>query len=165
MPRSTDVQFLGAAGAVPLAVPAVRILAADPPLEVSTNTYPWGTFATRNGRAFQPRSDETLDAIAAAGLTGYEPALTDVAELDGLGPRLQARGLRMPSLYASGPLHDEALAPASVENVLRIARRAATMGTRIIVTNPTPIRWRRTGEQDRRPDSLAGGSPGFINEV
>ncbi len=91
--------------------------------------------------AFQPRSDETLDAIAAAGLTGYEPALTDVAELDGLGPRLQARGLRMPSLYASSTLHDEALAPASVENVLRIARRAATMGTRIIITNPTPIRW------------------------
>ena len=93
--------FLGAAGAVPLAVPAVRTLAADPPLEVSTNTYPWGTFAARDGRAFQPRADETLDAIAAAGLTGYEPALTDVAELDGLGPRLQARGLRMPSLYAS----------------------------------------------------------------
>jgi len=141
MPPIDRRTFLGAAGAVPLAVPALRTLAADPPLEVSTNTYPWGTFATRDGRAFQPRSDETLDAIAAAGLTGYEPALTDAAELDGLGPRLQARGLRMPSLYASSTLHDEALAPASVENVLRIARRAATMGTRIIVTNPTPIRW------------------------
>ena len=141
MPPIDRRTFLGAAGAVPLAVPALRTLAADPPLEVSTNTYPWGTFATRDGRAFQPRSDETLDAIAAAGLTGYEPALTDAAELDGLGPRLQARGLRMPSLYASSTLHDETLAPASVENVLRIARRAATMGTRIIVTNPTPIRW------------------------
>ena len=126
---------------MPLAIPAVRTLAADGPVEVSTNTYPWGTFATRDGRAFQPRSDETLDAIAAAGLTGYEPALTDVAELDGLGPRLQARGLRMPSLYAGSELHDEGLAPASAEHVLRIARRAATMGTRIIVTNPTPIRW------------------------
>jgi inosose dehydratase len=67
------------------------------------------TFAARDGRPFDPRSDETLDAIAAAGLTGYEPALTDVTELDGLGPRLQARGLRMPSLYASSTLHDEAL--------------------------------------------------------
>ena len=141
MPPIDRRTFLGTAGAVPLAVPVVRTLAADPPIEVSTNTYPWGTFATRDGRAFQQRSDETLDAIAAAGLTGYEPALTDVAELDGLGPRLQARGLRMPSLYASSTLHDETLAPASVENVLRIARRAATMGTRIIVTNLTPIRW------------------------
>ena len=141
MPPIDRRTFLGAAGAVPLAVPAVRTLAADPPLEVSTNTYPWSTFATRNGRAFQPRSDETLDAIAAAGLTGYEPALTDVAELDGLGPRLQARGLRMPSLYASRYAARRGAGAGQCRE--RPAHRAprGTMGTRIIVTNPTPIRW------------------------
>ena len=53
MPPIDRRTFLGAAAAVPLAVPAVRTLAADPPLEVSTNTYPWGTFATRDGRAFR----------------------------------------------------------------------------------------------------------------
>ena len=140
MPPIDRRAFLGTAGAAALAGPALSS-AGEPLLEISTNTYPWGTFAARDGRPFDPRSDETLDAIAAAGLTGYEPALTDVTELDGLGPRLQARGLRMPSLYASSTLHDEALTQASIENVLRIARRAATMGTRIIVTNPTPIRW------------------------
>jgi len=140
MPPIDRRAFLGTAGAAALAGPALSS-AGEPQLEISTNTYPWGTFAARDGRPFDPRSDETLDAIAAAGLTGYEPALTDVTELDGLGPRLQARGLRMPSLYASSTLHDEALTQASIENVLRIARRAATMGTRIIVTNPTPIRW------------------------
>jgi len=133
--------FLATTGAAALTTTSAPVLAADRPLDVSTNTYPWGTFATRDGRTFDPRSDETLDAIAAAGLTGYEPALTNVAELDGLGPRLQARGLRMPSLYASSVLHDDALSPASIENVLSIARQAATIGTRIIVTNPTPIRW------------------------
>jgi inosose dehydratase len=133
--------FLAAAGAATLAGPAARVLAADRPLDVATNTYPWGTFAGRDGRAFDPRSDETLAAIAAAGLTGYEPAIAEVGEIDGLGPRLRAHGLHMASLYVNSSLHDEASAAASIEHVLGIARRAAPLGTRIVVTNPTPIRW------------------------
>src|SRR5215203_3384613 len=107
MGRTDDPQridrraFLAVAGAAPLAGPVARALAVDGPMEVSTNTYPWGTFASRDGRPFDPRSDETMAAMAAAGVTGYEPAVTEAAELDGLGPRLRAHGLRMPSLYVS----------------------------------------------------------------
>jgi inosose dehydratase len=143
--------FLAAAGAAGVAAPAAvnasvsaraaSVAAAGRPLDVSSNTYPWGTFASRDGRPFEARSDETMAAMAAAGLTGYEPAVTEAAELDGLGPRLRAHGLRMPSLYVSSLLHDEATSAAGVERALGVARRAAELGVRILVTNPSPIRW------------------------
>lgn len=133
--------FLAAAGAVTAAGAFVPARAADRGLEISSNTYPWGTFASREGRPFEPRSDETMTAMAAAGLTGFEPAVTEVAELDGLGPKLRAHGLRMPTLYVSSTLHDEATSAAGVERALGVARRAAELGVRILVTNPSPIRW------------------------
>ena len=52
MPPIDRRAFLGTVGAATLAAPALRA-AAEPPLEISTNTYPWGTFATREGRAFE----------------------------------------------------------------------------------------------------------------
>src|SRR5207244_3784504 len=83
-------------------------------LAIATNTYPWGTFASRDGVAFDARSDDVMAAMASAGLSGYEPAFTEVAELDGLGPRLRAHGLQMPSLYVNSTLHDDSAA-ASIE--------------------------------------------------
>jgi inosose dehydratase len=111
------------------------------PLQVATNTYPWGTFASRDGGAFVVHSDDALATIASAGFRGYEPIVTDVKELDGLGERLEAHGLDMRSLYVNSTLHDESAAAASIEQVVAIARRAAEIGTRIIVTNPSPLRW------------------------
>jgi inosose dehydratase len=133
--------FLAGAGAATLTVQATRLLAADRPIDVATNTYPWFTFASRDGRRFDAGSDETLGAIASAGLTGYEPAISDVAEVDSLGPRLRAHGLQMASLCVNSSLHDEASAAAIIEHVLGIARGAAPIGTRIVVTNPSPISW------------------------
>jgi inosose dehydratase len=111
------------------------------PLQVATNTYPWGTFASRDGGTFVLHSDEAMATIASAGFSGYEPAVVDVKEFDGLGARLRAHGLDMRSLYVNSTLHDESAAAASVEQVLAIARRAVEIGTRTIVTNPSPIRW------------------------
>jgi len=110
-------------------------------LEVATNTYPWGTFASRDGGTFVLHSDEALAAIASAGCTGYEPIINDVGEFEGLGTRLRAHGLDMRSIYVNSSLHEESAAPATIGHVLAIARRAVGVGTRIIVTNPSPIRW------------------------
>jgi len=110
-------------------------------LQVATNTYPWGTFASRDGGTFTVHSDEALATIASAGFSGYEPAVNDVKEFDGLGARLKAHDLDMRSLYVNSSLHDESAAADSIEHVLAIARRALEIGTRIVVTNPSPIRW------------------------
>lgn len=117
-----------------------RAAAASPP-HIATNTYPWSTFARREGRAFQLHTDEALAAIASSGIQGYEPAVSSAAELDGLGERLKAHRLEMRSLYVGSSLHEEGRVASGVETILVIARRAAEIGCRIIVTNPSPIRW------------------------
>lgn len=108
---------------------------------IATNTYPWGTFARREGKKYPPHGDELLGAIASAGIDGYEASFLKPEEFDGLGARLRAYGLEMRSLYVNSTLHDAAQADASIESVLAVARRAAELGTRIVVTNPSPIKW------------------------
>lgn len=119
---------------------------------IATNTYPWGTFAKREGKTFPLHTDESLAAIAAAGITGYEPIINQPEEFDGLAKRLQAHGLEMRSLYVNSSLHDETQAAQSIESVLAIARRAVEIGVKIIVTNPSPIRW--GGPEDKTDAQL-----------
>lgn len=123
------------------ALAAVARAADSPPPHIATNTYPWGTFARRDGGTFKPHTDEALAAIASAGIQGYEAGFGSPAEFDGLGARLKAHGLEMRSLYVNSTLHDAAQAPLSIENVLAIARCAAELGCGIVVTNPSPIKW------------------------
>ena len=56
-------------------------------------------------------------------------------------PLLKKHGLEMRSLYVNSTLHDAAQADKSIEEVLAAAAKAKAVGTRIIVTNPSPIRW------------------------
>lgn len=123
-----------------LASQALRAQEKSPP-HIATNTYPWGTFAKREGKPFVLHSDEALAAIAASGVKGYEASFLKPEEFDGLGPRLKAHGLEMRSLYVNSTLHEESSAAASLREVLEIARRAADLGARFVVTNPSPIRW------------------------
>jgi inosose dehydratase len=119
---------------------------------VASNTYPWGTFAKREGRAFPLHTDESLAMIAASGVTGYEPNMASPADFDGLAARLQKHRLEMRSLYVNSVLHDPAQAEQSTAEVMAIARRAAETNTRIIVTNPSPIRW--GGEEHKSDEQL-----------
>ena len=138
MNRRTFLLNTTAAGFA-LAAQPLAAAATLPP--ISTNTYPWGTFAKRDGGTFALHTDQALAAIAATGITGYEPIINTPEELDGLGGRLRHHGLQMPSLYVNSSLHEEGKAAESIAAVLAIARRAMELGTRIIVTNPSPIRW------------------------
>lgn len=140
-PRLSRRSFLAASSAVCALSAAGALPASLKPMHLATNTYPWGTFAKREGLTFVPHSDETLAAIAAAGVRGYEPIILDPAGLDGLPARLRAHGLEMRSLYVNSTLHEPARAQESIDAVLAIARPAAAMGVKIIVTNPSPIRW------------------------
>ena len=110
-------------------------------LHIATNTYPWGQFAKRDGKAFPLHRDDSLAAISSTGITGYEPIINHPDEFTGLGERLRAHGLEMRSLYVNTTLHDKEKAEESIASVLAIARGAADLGTTIIVTNPSPIRW------------------------
>ena len=142
MNRRSFLHTTTSAAGFTLTTPSATATATSPGgPHIATNTYPWGTFSKRDGKTFTLHTDEALSAIASTGITGYEPNINAPAEFDGLGARLKAHGLEMRSLYVNSRLHDEAAATTSIADVLALARHAAELGTRIIVTNPSPIQW------------------------
>lgn len=110
-------------------------------LHLSTNSYPWQTFYRRAGRDYGAHMDTVLAEVAAAGLDGFEGGAGTPDELDQLCRLLKKHGLEMRSLYVNSTLHDPKQVEASIASILKIAERARAAGTRVIVTNPNPIRW------------------------
>jgi inosose dehydratase len=98
-------------------------------------------FFRRENRNFNAELDAGLGELAASRLDGYEPGANNPQELDRLGPLLKKHGLEMRSLYVNSVLHEPEKAEKSIESVLAIATKAKTLGTEIIVTNPSPIAW------------------------
>lgn len=132
-----------AGGAVALspALAARPAQAGSGDIHVACNSYSWTVFYQREGRDFNQSLDAGLADVAASGLDGYEPGAGGVAEIDRLAPLLKAHGLEMRSLYVNSELHERDKAEASIAGVLAIAAKAKTVGTRIIVTNPSPLQW------------------------
>ena len=116
-------------------------------LHVACNSYSWLVFLRRENRNLNTELDAALGELAASQLDGYEPGANNPQELDSLGPLLKKHGIEMRSLYVNSVLHETEKADQSIESVLAIASRARTLGTRIIVTNPSPIAW--GGDQNK----------------
>ena len=110
-------------------------------LHLACNQYPWTVFYQRENRNFNMDLDKGLSEVAASGMDGYEPLANNPQEIDRLGPLLKRHSLEMRSLYVNSVLHEQDKADESIEAVLAIAEKAKGIGTRIIVTNPSPIRW------------------------
>jgi inosose dehydratase len=110
-------------------------------LHLACNQYPWTVFYARENRNFNEELDKGLGELAASRLDGYEPLANNPQEIDQVGPLLKKHGLEMRSLYVNSILHERDKAEASIEAVLAIARKAKDLGTRVTVTNPSPIRW------------------------
>ncbi|MHC4323320.1 MAG: sugar phosphate isomerase/epimerase family protein, partial [Planctomycetota bacterium] len=110
-------------------------------LHLACNQYPWTVFYARDKRDFNQELDKGLSEVAACRFDGFEPLANNPQEIDRLGPLLKKHGLEMRSLYVNSVLHDRDKARESIESVLAIARKAKNLGTKIIVTNPSPIRW------------------------
>ncbi|MGJ8698080.1 MAG: sugar phosphate isomerase/epimerase family protein [Verrucomicrobiaceae bacterium] len=108
---------------------------------LATNMYPWMTFARREGVDFVPHAEELLARVAKTGLQGYEPIVNSAKEFEGLGGRLQRHGLEMRSIYVNSTLHEAAAIEKSQREVLEIARAGKALGVKIVVTNPSPIKW------------------------
>ena len=119
-------------------------------LHLACNQYPWTVFYARDNRNFNQELDNGLSEIATSQFDGYEPLANDPEELDRLGPLLKKHDLEMRSLYVNSVLHERDKAKASIDSVLAIAHKAKELGTKIIVTNPSPIRW---GGADNKDDA------------
>ncbi len=142
--RSFLKQMSAAAGAALVAQP-LRATAATKPeaerLHLSCNQYTWFTYYRREEKDFFADLDAGLAKVKASGMDGYEPALTSPDQVDTLAPLLEKHSLEMRSVYVNSKLHERDEADKSIDEVMAIAERVKPLGTRIIVTNPNPIRW------------------------
>lgn len=117
-------------------------------LHVACNSYSWLVFYRRENRSLNAELDAALGELRASGLDGYEPGANNPQELDRLGMLLKKHRVEMRSLYVNSVLHEAEKAEQSIESILTIARKAKTLGTKIIVTNPSPIAWGGTQNKD-----------------
>jgi inosose dehydratase len=140
--RRRFLQELGlATGAVCLGAQPSGSAEKNRALHVAANQYSWFVFYRRDQRDFSQALDDGLKDVAASGLNGFEPLVTDPKQLDELAPLLKKHGLAMRSVYVNSTLHTPDTAAKSLEEILAIAVKAKSAGARIIVTNPNPIRW------------------------
>ena len=117
---------------------------------ISCNAYTWNTFYGREKKTWMANPDASLTEYVKTGLTSYEPSFNNADEVNKLAPYLAKYKLAMPSLYVNSSLHRADEAPKSIESVLSIADAAKSLGARIIVTNPNPIKW---GSDDDKTDT------------
>ncbi|MEN6334256.1 MAG: sugar phosphate isomerase/epimerase [Phycisphaerales bacterium] len=124
--------------------------AAGGKLHVACNQYSWGVFFQREGRDFAASLDAGFAEVAASGLDGFEPGGPE--QIEQMTPLLKNHGLEMRSLYVNSTLHEAGQADKSIDEVLAAATKAKAAGTRIIVTNPSPIQW--GGPQNKTDEQL-----------
>ncbi|MEZ0485475.1 sugar phosphate isomerase/epimerase family protein [Fibrella aquatica] len=117
---------------------------------IACNSYTWNTFYNRAGKTWMQDPDASLRDFVQSGFTAYEPGVDSLKQVQALGPLLKKYGLTMPSLYVNSSLHQADEATNSITAALAIADLAKTLGTRIIVTNPNPIKW---GSADNKSDN------------
>lgn len=117
-------------------------------LHVASNEYAWFTFFQREGKEWHADRDAALAEYIQSGLKGFEASFLSVQQVEELKPLLEKYSLEMRSLYVNSRLHDPADANRSIEEVLAIAEASQKAGTRIIVTNPSPLVWGGTEDKD-----------------
>lgn len=113
----------------------------DAALHLSCNQYTWSVYFNRDQRRFGEDLEADLREVAASGLDGFESSADSPEQIARLGQALARQNLQMRSLYVNSELHDADQAPASLRKIIEIATAAKPFGTRIIVTNPSPLRW------------------------
>ncbi|AXE19142.1 sugar phosphate isomerase/epimerase [Runella rosea] len=146
--RRHFIETLTASSAVLLTHSATAF--APKALPISSNQYAWITFYNRDKRDWNADLDASLVEYVKSGLTAYEPSFSNVEEVKRLAPLLKKHNLTMPSAYVGSVLHDPTEGKRSIEMALAIAEAAQPLGLKILVSNPSPLKW---GSSDIKNDS------------
>ncbi len=108
---------------------------------ISCNVYNWFTFYRRDGKEWGKNIDQDIAEFAKTGIKAFEPSFTDKDKVVELIPFLKMHNIEMPSVYVNSILHEKDAIEQSIKAIIDIAEVAKTYGTKIIVTNPSPIKW------------------------
>jgi inosose dehydratase len=118
-------------------------------LHVSINQWSVGAIRGRDKQKPTVSFDEELAELAASGINGLEPGLSSADQVGPLVDQLKKHGLELRSIYTGSALDDRTKVSKEVERILALANAAKDMGTRIIVTNPSPLP-NRQGKSDEQ---------------
>jgi inosose dehydratase len=131
-------------------IPALTLLKNDavaaktnalPKFPISSNAYNWFTFYRRENKTWGDDWNAHMETYAKTGLTAFEPSFNSPEEVLTIHEAAQNNGISIPSAYVNSLLHDKDKAQKSVDEVLAIAANFKKSGTKVLVTNPTPIKW------------------------
>ncbi|MGL4631279.1 MAG: sugar phosphate isomerase/epimerase family protein [Leadbetterella sp.] len=118
---------------------------------ISCNTYTWSTFYKREKKTWGNDVLDDYGQFALTGIPAIEPNVDSPEKANEILLALKKHNLQMPSIYVNSLLHVEEEAKKTLENVEKIAQIVKSVGTKIFVTNPTPIKWgdpaQKTDEQ------------------
>ena len=123
---------------------------------VAINQWSVGAMRGRDKKRPGVPLDEELAELAAWGINGLEPGLQAPEQAEALAAKLTQHGLEMRSIYTGSELVDTATAEKEIQRILALAKRAKALGTKIIVTNPSPLPNRR-GKTDAQLKAQAAG--------
>jgi inosose dehydratase len=143
---------------------AFAATATEKDLPIASNQYPWFTFLQRQGRNWSADLDNSLREFTQSGLTGYEPIIESAKDLSVLSPLLKKYKLHMKSLYVNCVLHNPEETERSINTVIAIAEAATSVGTQIIVTNPSPIRWGGPEDKDDKQLEIQAAALGKLGK-
>jgi inosose dehydratase len=123
--------------------------AADPGagLHVAINQWSVGAVRGRDKKA-KPSFDEELAELAGAGVNGLEPGLGSADQVGPFAAQLKKHHLELRSIYTGSSLDDRTKVDKEVARIVALAKKAKEVGTKIIVTNPSPIADRQ-GKSDQ----------------
>lgn len=127
--------LLGSAAGVSVAVEENRRL------HLACNQYVWHVFYQREGKTLEGNLDVALGEMKQAGIDGFEPTFGSPQEAETLLPALERHKLEMRSFYVNSTLHEAGQVSQSLDQIVAIAVAAKRLGARVVVTNPSPIRW------------------------
>ena len=108
---------------------------------ISSNAYNWFTFYKREGKDWGNDWDACIKEYTQCGLTAIEPSFSTLTDVKALLPVLDKYKISIPSVYANSILHKKEDGKKSIETILSMAEVIKNHGTKILVTNPAPIRW------------------------
>jgi inosose dehydratase len=116
---------------------------------VAINQWSVGAIRARDEQKARVSFDEELAELAADGINGLEPGLGSADQVGPLAAQLKKHGLELRSIFTGSALDDRAKVGKEVERIVALAKSAKEAGTRIIVTNPSPLP-NRQGKSDEQ---------------
>jgi inosose dehydratase len=118
-------------------------------LHVAINQWSVGAVRGRDKQKTTISFDEELAELAASGIDGLEPGLGSADQVAPLAAQLKKHGLQLRSIYTGSALDDPAKVGKESERIVALAKSAKEAGTKIIVTNPSPLP-NRQGKSDEQ---------------